>query len=584
LSQIYLWQFNSTSQESAAAQFNDMLEKLTAFYNTNLTSNCEFRSIAIGNIIVGQISNNLGILKWNPWMQEGSNGCAWAGVCEDYLGISNTTLWLNNLANDVIDHPKRLAELTGSFSICAWNSHKKHVAIATGATQHQTLWLAKGPKGWAIGSRARIALLLSGYRLEMNSNEVSLFLSYGYHLGQESLFKNIKRIKGRKHILFRQHEPPQQKTYIALSDYIGKPEAKNFNDAVDICVHQLKKRVKKQVYFSRDPLLTLTGGRDSRCIAAALYNTDFNSNVVSYNLVNNIDSKIALKISKMLYFQHNTIDIDQLYLLSKYRSRAQLFIKSSEGIETIRHNLINKEFFDDENYKYEPLKPVFIGLHAGLRKPITNSYTFLKLNNGIERFLKIDNDIPYQCLEIKKNIDVELESLDVSNSRWPELFYWQHKALKWGQDNMSAKDLYKWWWTPLFDRILIQISWHLPEQYHASMRFIEAITVRLAPQLKHLKYDRPIYSSKFINFFYKNICNHYKKINIFSNKSLIRHSEIKNNKIIMWYDILFKNQDCTWKDWIDENYILNIIKTSPDSEILWNVITVQLFKEAFFPE
>jgi hypothetical protein len=582
MSQIYIWQFVNKSPEAACEQFAGTLEKYTDFYNEHLSTNCNFRYTQIGNILVGQISCDLGITNWEPWLQKDSYGIAWSGICEDYLGVSDYRSLLYDLQRDVIETPIRLTDLTGSFSVCAWESAKGQVAVATGATQHQTLWKTSGPYGWALGSRQRLALELAGRKLEIDEEGVGIFLGYKYLLGKGALFKYVKRVSTRKHILLRQHELPQETTYQKLSDYLGQPSVSDFNEAIELCANRIQKRVTRQLRFSQNPQIYLSGGRDSRCVSAALSQAGFIGEAVSFGTSSSADVKIANKVVNTLGFRQTISNVDQLALLAVSRHRAQLWTKISEGIETIRHGLYYDKFFSNNLPFPTSLTQTFIGLHGGLQKPFISNYHPSNLNMNIGSHLKFKSAILEQFRHMQQEVVSALNELCAPSSRWSELYIWQVDTLQWGQDNMLVKDLFNWWWTPLFDKKLIQIGWHLPEKYQGSMRFVEAITIQLSDQLKGIAYDHPNTSRVGRNFFNKSISRGSRKLQSVFEMILNRSLARTPMRQAFWEDILFKQPDTTWKEWIDESFILKLIQQKRNEEILWNTANVQLFKEAHF--
>jgi hypothetical protein len=582
MSQIYIWQFINKSPEAACEQFAGALKKHTEFYNEHLSTNCNFRYTQIGNILVGQVSCDLGIANWEPWLQKDSYGIAWSGICEDYLGVSDYRSLLYDLQRDVIETPIKLTDLTGSFSVCAWESAKGQVAVATGATQHQTLWKTSGPYGWALGSRQRLALELVGHKLELDEIGASIFLGYGYLLGESALFKNLSRISNRKHILLKQNDLPKMSTYQSLGDYLEHPRVSNFKEAVQLCANRIEKRVTRQLRFSQNPQIYLSGGRDSRCVSAALSRAGFIGEAVSFGTSSSVDVKIATKVVKTLGFRQTILNVDRLALLAASRHRAQLWTKISEGIETIRHGLYYDKFFSNNLPFPTSLTQTFIGLHGGLQKPIISYFHPPKVNMHIGSHLKFKNEILEKFEYMRHQVNMKLKKLNMSASRWPELYHWQEKLLKWGQDNMLVKDLFNWWWTPLYDKKVIQIGWHLPKSYQSSTRFVEAITIQLSDQLKGIAYDHPNTSRVGCNFIKKNISRGSRKLQSLFEMILNRSLDRTPMRQAFWEDILFKQSDTTWKEWIDESFILKLIQQKRNEEILWNTATVQLFKEAHF--
>ena len=175
---------------------------------------------------------------------------------------------------------------------------------------------------------------------------------------------------------------------------------------------------------------------------------------------------------------------------------------------------------------------------------------------------------------MRQQVNTDLKELGASGSRWPELYLWQLDALQWGQDNLLVKDLFNWYWTPLFDKTLIQTGWHLPETHQFSMRFVEAITLRLAPKLKRIPYELNL-AQKAVSLIRR------KKGLIFKSEKKIT-PQGNNSREALWDAVLFKTGKADWKELIDEKYIVEAVEKKNHEKILWNTATVQLFIETNF--
>ena len=509
-------------------------------------------------------------------------GVAWSGICEDYLGFKGDSRSLRRLVKNAIEQPWNLAELTGSFSVCAWDFGTGAVAVLTGATQHQTLWRTTGPWGWAVGSRSKTVLELVGHSFQLDEQEASVFLVYKYLVGKGALYKNITRISGRQQIRLDPNKSPKQIVYQTLGDYLGQPTVANFDEAVDLCAETLKKRVARQLQVSGKPILYLTGGRDSRCIAAALHHARFSGPALTGGSPTSLDVKLASRVAQSVGFPHITEDgvnsIDLLARLAQSRERARLWTKLSEGVETIRHGLHYIEFFDNHAPFPNVVTQSLNGHHSGLGKLGVASYTPEKLNKTIGLHLNFHAAVIERFEQMRQHIKAELQALGLPDSRWSELYLWQIDALQWGQDNLLVKDVFNWHWTPLFDKTLIQIGWHLPETYHNSMRFIEAITVRLAPQLARLSYDTAA-TPPDSNRFKQTLASVRRKMPRLINHSIKGALLEKKRGASLWEEVLWNAPHTHWKDLISETYVREAIAKKHPEEVLWNTITVQLFIE-----
>jgi hypothetical protein len=580
VTQIYVWRPSTPDLTEAQKRFEHQLERQTAFYDKYLSTRCSFRSLLVGRTFIAQISSDLGIEGWQPWWEHDGLGVAWGGVCEDYLGPPAGRPRFRELVAAVIDWPGRLVDLGGSFSVCAWDSARGIVGVATAATQHQTLWMVQGPEGTAIGSRGRPLLDLVGRSVELDEEGASVFLAYNYLHDDAALFKGVTRITARRHLQFGEDSSPRIRVYECLAGYLGEPAARDFDEAVDASAEALIGRVARELVVSTDPILYLSGGRDSRCIAAALRQADFGGPALTGGPRRSPDVRVATRVAKRLAFHHivderPANDADHAERIATARERARLRVALGEGAESIAFGVLDRAFFTSDARFPARSTPGFVGLHAGLQKPRNDSYAPAKLNRFVGPHLKHGQAVMHRFEALRTELALKLDALQAPASRWPDLYYWQYRALRWGQDQMLAKDLFAWWWTPLFDRTIIRSGWHLPSS-HASRRFVESLADRVAPELVGLPYAGDTNRSR--RFPIKLQRGIWRRAS--SLARLVRSSSsrpARNERF--WQSLLFDGSDPSWKELIDESYVREAIRRPRVPRIVWSVATVQLFIE-----
>jgi hypothetical protein len=575
VSQIFIWQSVGQGDE-ATERFDTVVRRQTGFYNELLSNGCTSKVARVGSIFIGQIGSDLGIAPWSSWWEEDGWGLAWSGVCEDYLGKAPRGQQARRLVRDIIDQPGRLVDLTGSFAACAWDTAMGVVAVMTAATQAQVLWQTDGPDGTAIGSRARPLLDLVGREPELDEVQAGVVLAYQYLHGDGSLFKHVRRLSARRHVLLRQDHQPSDVVYVSLGDYLGKPEVMTLSEATQTCAERLADRTARQLRFSRNPVLYLTGGTDSRCIAAALSHSSFAGPTATDGDRSSADVRTGAKVARTLGWDHvatghTMADADLLARLETSLHRARMRIRLSEGAETISAALLDPDFFSREAHQSAAVVQAFIGLHAGLEKAKT-SFTPERRNRFVGPHLRRHREVVDRFETVSCDIAAELDRLDAPLSRWSDLYYWQFRGLRWGQDIMLTQDLFAWWWTPLFDRVIIRTGWHLPEEDRHSLRFIQGIIARSHPALARLPYAGDVSPpSARIRRAARKVQRRAVALSPWSHP----HTPVAE----AWKAALYRDPDPVWQQWVDERYVRQAIRTGRSRQLLWSILTVQLFVE-----
>ncbi|GAB4295014.1 MAG: hypothetical protein Kow0098_16980 [Ignavibacteriaceae bacterium] len=134
---------------------------------------------------------------------------------------------------------------------------------------------------------------------------ISESLLFGYPLKDRTLFDNIKRIPPATLIYFISEEKRFHKIKVLELDLNSNKEEKpdNINELVETAVQLFKTGVHNRLDNTNWNIISLSGGLDSRSVAAACSGRNQNliaATYVGYNKVAENDSKVAQKIADKL--------------------------------------------------------------------------------------------------------------------------------------------------------------------------------------------------------------------------------------------------------------------------------------------
>lgn len=87
-----------------------------------------------------------------------------------------------------------LQYLNGMFAFAIWDSKRKRLFMARDRLGIKPLYYAETSGGIVFGSEIKTILQLSYMQAEVNNAAIDLFLSYGYMLGRDTIFKGIKKL------------------------------------------------------------------------------------------------------------------------------------------------------------------------------------------------------------------------------------------------------------------------------------------------------------------------------------------------------------------------------------------------------
>lgn len=531
-------------------------------------------------------------------------GVAWSGVCENFLGTTSTPALIDHIHRLVHAQPALVGEWDGRFGVCTWQELDHTVTLTTAATDSPTFWYSQGPDGWAIGNRALPLLKLVGQTPALDLVAASVFVNYGYLAGNTALFKNVFRFLPRQQVVLSPHATPKIETYLPLDAYFrNEPGGLRRDVAVRQCAEQVVTRVARQLQHSTEPEVLLTGGRDSRWIAAAAVTTGASFKARTSGPFSSKDVSIAKLVASKAGIDHEheigSAQNASVKSLAERPERVALWTEVSEGIETIRHALPFWQFFHEDAPFPVVKRQVFHGLHAfgGLLTldaqvqgkqialdsvvdcKVLRAIVTAKTSNRLTLHRQVKAILEDECMELQHVVGAMRPQL----GQWLNVFYWQNRCTHWGQDMMSVKDLIDWHWTPLLDRHITRAFWHLDaKDKFFARRFVEDATRLLMPSLRRVKYDIPSPTMPLVPAA-KQAARHLKH---YGETMLARgghrpaQSLGNQNLRVLWDQVLFSGGGHVWPELIDAAALQHMVEHKPSDELLWNLATVELFVKA----
>lgn len=592
----YIWHYQALSSSDAQQKFSALLTRQSDIYEKAWGHAPAIHTEHIGNTLVGQLSYDTGIKNWANWVNRKHGGIAWGGICETYLGNRYTDQTVSTVINTLKKHPEQLIDWEGRFSVTSWDRGTKTVCLTTGAVESPTLWFTEGPFGWAVGSRATPILGMVGRPTELSHAAANLYLAYGYLVGSSSLFKGVSRLPSRQQVQFKESEKPRAFRYLSAADLFSETgAASRRDDMVQNCASALNTRVKRQIKYSSKPKLLITGGRDSRAIAAAAKSAGYAGPVSTGGSVDSADFRIGKQVTDILGMEHgHSSNRATIQSIVNAEGSLLLWTEMSEGIETLRHALAYPDFFQRNLSFADTFRQNFHGLGGeigrGFYYPRQADPEKLKVHNReyahriigklADENIWLSQEARDARDEILFGIDTELEDLQPTVAQWLDFYYWQNRCLHWGSDMLSVKSPMFHAWTPHMNLRYVRSAWQLPVEDKANSQFSEDIIDVLAPGLSQLKFDheipmpsRPALRNR-LKTATKNTIKGFLPAKPGSNDNTDLHATERE----FWNKILLHSQQQSWAAFLTGKDLEHLINGQPDSAILWNLATTELVK------
>lgn len=593
----FLWCAENLDERNAYERFSHVLEHQRKIYSEAWGFKAAVRIRQCKTILIGQITCDPGVSGWKAWMEDAEGGLVWNGICENHLGKLEDPRERRRINSVLTSSPSQVCSWDGSFYVISWDQASNRVRLTTGATESPTLWYTQGPHGWAAGSRGAPLLDMVGRTKTISEAACNVFMAYGYNYSNASLLEHVQRIPQRSQVTVAPDTRPDISRYATLAGYMSAgvvPASRE--DALATCVDRLTTRIGHQLKYSTNPEVLVTGGRDSRCIAAAAKRAGYHGLLSTGGAEDSLDVMLGRKVAQRLGLAHkHTPDRVPMATFGSAMERLRLWSEMSEGVEVLRHVRAYNRFVEGKPVQGERLQ-LFHGLGGEIGRgyyyhSVRSTHDLTSTDYAKGRKILLDaadpavplSDEGRALLEARwDDFSADMDTDTATVAQWLDLFFWQNSCLRWGGDMFSVKTPMYWVWSPWLDREIIRSYWNLDPEDKRSNRFIEDVTLALAEELAGLDYETDIINKRtdlstegVISRVAGKLKAGMRKLNLFGTGG--EADEMAR----FWRTLLLDNRENgILKCCADERAIKAMIHNAPQSELLWNLATVLLTAEA----
>jgi hypothetical protein len=582
---LYIWAPGRPVDPADQARFEATLESERSTYQEAFGRPFHLQLAVCGPILVGQVGWDLGVRAFVPWHDNDVVGLAWSGICEDPPSLDGDLL--ESTVREVGSRPATVASWPGRFALCTWDRRRETAALITGATDSPSLWRVEGEHGWAVGSRTRPILDLVNRRPAIDERAAAILLAYGYLIGDRALLGPAQRVVSRTCIRFSTHEPPRATRYQTLADYLGQAGGRTRESLVTDAAAALRLTVRTQLALSEQPAVLLTGGRDSRSIAAALSQEGFGGPALTSGAASSPDVRVASTVAERLGLAHNhTSQTRGSEGRLPSLETALLWTRLTEGLQSLRQGMSHRNFMQREL----PVPAAKRQLFHGMGGEIARGYYYP--GGNLERHATGPNEISILVKKARPEVGVraveqlmqeELAAFDddarscrPSTAQWLDIFYWQQRCLQWGGDMLAMSDVIDWHWTPFMSRWWVGTAWELSTTDKRSGRFAEDLAVTLADQLRGVPYD----TSAALRGMASRLAHGPLGGPARAMRARLAGRQPQPELQAFWRSIFLDRSPAIWQELPGAAQVANLVERTPQSEYLWDLAGIELVARA----
>ena len=592
MSLIYIWTPRKTEEQAALHRFNSVLAEQCQALNREIRKEYFYRSVCIGRHMIGQIYYDLGLRECHPWLETERYIFAQTGVCEDLLQSKWSMQAIDSFCEKILTDPESIKDLTGRFSAFIVDQLNERVFIFNAATEAMTLWCTSGPNGWACGSRCLPLLKWVECAPRLNMRSAQLFLHFGHQWGKEGLFQGVERLSSRTAINLAPNQEPRIGRYLALEAYLSQSSDLLYSDVVRQSCDRLLKRMDRQVTHSKTLQLPLTGGRDSRLLAAALSRNRVMVDSFTSGPPTSPDVKIAAIVSNVLGFPHTCIFRPHTDLASREDIAETSFAwtRANECMEVLRYGFAFTFLFDKEEDCPAP-----VCLFHGLGSEIRRGYLYSKIEaselhkeGSFDQIIGLyekqinpeilgSDDLKDYVRESVTELVGEMHGLGFSTAQWLDFLYWQDRSFHWGADMMSTKQVLNWRWTPLFDRQLIRLAWNLNYKSKQDPGMVDSMIKSLVPELEKVAYSSfQKYATKKGSWLSRSRRKLPYPLNRLASQLFVDEDQ---KWIRFWRKMILESEQSLYPSLLPKSVLLKTMHSTPHSDLLWGMASLEMFKD-----
>ena len=228
----------------------------------------------------------------------------------------------------------KFGELNGVFAFSIWDSHKKELILVNDRYGMRPLYyfFNKNKKMLLFGSELKTISRQDFFDKKIDWDAWNIFLRIGFLVGEDTFYKNIRTLP-QGSVLHFDLASLTIKNYWNYGDLKTKS---NFNEKEDIdnVIFHFKQSIKRRIIPNKKTAVFLSGGLDSRGIAAELKHQEvsFTSFTIRRFFLSEDDRKLAAAVARKLDVKNISCDLPFDFLESApARKNAILDYESDEN-------------------------------------------------------------------------------------------------------------------------------------------------------------------------------------------------------------------------------------------------------------
>jgi asparagine synthase (glutamine-hydrolysing) len=226
---------------------------------------------------------------------------AHAGSVEPAAGV---------LSDYTLQGPRLLESLDGSFCLALWIRSEKQLIVANDRFSTRTLYWTESAGRLVFASELKALLMVPGITIQLDPSAMAQCAGFNRILGDRTLVRQVSRLPGAAILEWNQASGSRLRRYWQMDEVVA--ERTPLTDARrDAVVEAFRDAVRVRT-ASAGPLgLSLSGGLDSRAIAAVLGSDGIRAHSCTTGFAGSADQRLAAQVSAVAGTRHHFFELQK---------------------------------------------------------------------------------------------------------------------------------------------------------------------------------------------------------------------------------------------------------------------------------
>ncbi|MGI9204951.1 MAG: asparagine synthase-related protein, partial [Woeseiaceae bacterium] len=286
------------------------------------------------SILAASISADATLLNPRKVVSRSTNGVAFYSG----LPIDPENRYSAHNADDIALHWDELKDrLEGTYSVVQISDRGNRLEIQTDLLGGEAVYYLRHKGGWLFSNSVLLLERLVGWR-SLDDLGVSMYLHIGHTVGDRTLRRDIRMIgAAQRWTLTGTSNVPNKCCYYPLSNLANLSRKNLDDDVVRDLAGKLQGPLLSLAENFDSVVCPLTGGKDSRVIAALLMNANIDAKYFTFGDPTGGDARIASEVARKFGLNHEFKTVDEQGVFESWDKMCLQTVRSTDGMRSLHH-------------------------------------------------------------------------------------------------------------------------------------------------------------------------------------------------------------------------------------------------------